>query len=391
MPDLAPIRCLVLAFLAATTTAQVAEIPFVMTGDHMLIEVRLTATNTPCQFVFDTGATAAVVDSTFAEQNHLKPGAEIQAQGAAGTATHKIAADQQVRLTDDLVISGVTLVMADLSDLMHSMGLPFAGIIGNDILQHYLTRIDFSNNKILLYEFGTELATDGYTAMPFTFGNGIQIPQFKVGVVLNDGQALRGIVLLDSGAGLTLMMNSPVVEAQDVIARSGRTITEKSMSLTKETATLCTSIKSLTLGDFKWQDVPIMLATDKQGVSALPGYLGILGGAVIRRFDWNVDYQHKVMQLRPNRFFDAPFEFPMSGAAFKKVAGVVAVASVVDDSPAQAAGLQAGDRIVAVDDYEGTDLETIRSHFKAVGRTVKVTVVRGTERLVLEWVLRRLV
>ena len=99
--------------------------------------------------------------------------------------------------------------MEDLTRLKGAVGQKFDGIIGNDLLKNYLTVVDISARKILLYPFGTKLNLNRYTPVQFNFNNGIQIPQFPLSIKLENGEKLTGNSLFDSGAGISLMVSSP--------------------------------------------------------------------------------------------------------------------------------------------------------------------------------------
>lgn len=69
----------------------------------------------------------------------------------------------------------------------------------------------------------------------------------------------------------------------------------------------------------------------------------------------------------------------------------VAVESVLPEGPAARAGLQAGDRIVAIDGTAVPDADALHRVLGAdrVGRPVRVDLLRGTQRLALELVPRQ--
>ncbi|WP_219126780.1 hypothetical protein [Mucilaginibacter sp. 21P] len=78
----------------------------------------------------------------------------------------------------------MNFVLDDLSRLNATVGRKFDGIIGNDILKNYLTVIDFTKRRLLLYPFDQKLDTKGYTEIGFNFSDGRPIPELPVSIKL---------------------------------------------------------------------------------------------------------------------------------------------------------------------------------------------------------------
>ena len=48
-------------------------------------------------------------------------------------------------------------------------------------------------------------------------------------------------------------------------------------------------------------------------MNIIDGRNGSLGGEVIKRFDWFVDYKNELVYFKPNKYFDDAFNYNMSG------------------------------------------------------------------------------
>ena len=219
----------------------------------------------------------------------------------------------------------------------------------------------------------SETAT--YTAIPFNFNNGIPIPQFDVSFVLNNGEKFTGPILFDTGAGLTLSVNTPFKETHQLSKKIGKTLISQSKDLFKDTKQESAVIKSITIGTYTFENLPIQLTNAKAGVSAYPYYLGLLGNKVINRFNIIVDYANKVIYFKPNQNFDRPFEFPLSGIRFKKVKNQILIAYITMGSEAEKLGLKPSQRITAVDGYTGNDMEELRKLLLQEGKTIKISAI----------------
>ena len=387
----------------ARATAQDAKVPiltvpFTMADEHMLVEARVDDDDAPLRFVFDTGASGTVLDEAVARRLHIEATGSHDATGASGSVQLRVAAGRRLRLADGAVLSDLAMVLTDLTHLSAEFDRPLAGIVGNDLLRRWLTEIDFTAGELRLHSFDDELPTDGWQEIAFTFGRGIRIPQFEVAVVFADGERLAGPVLFDSGAACALIVNQPFAEANRVAARAGRTVEHRSQTLTAPIVMLTALAGSLQVGGTQWRDVPVEIATGKQGVTGYAGYLGILDNNVIRRFDWIVDYRRKRLFCKPNAAGATPFQRPTIGASFELHDGAITVTQVVADSPAAVAGLREGDRVVAIDDRAlggatpatGKDVVALRKYLEQEGKVVKVAVERDGGRRTLEWTVRSL-
>ena len=77
---------------------------------------------------------------------------------------------------------------------------------------------------------------------------------------------------------------------------------------------------------------------------------GLIGMGILERFLVTFDYAGKHMFLKPNKEFNKPFEFSMTGISVRpNERGALQVADVFNDSPAKDAGIRAGDIIVSID------------------------------------------
>ena len=193
---------------------------------------------------------------------------------------------QKVYITKNKYIEGVDIALEDLTRLKKSLGKNFDGIIGNDIIKNYITKIDFEKKQIILYNSTDSVNTNNYKEFPFEFKNNINIPQFPVTIELENGSKFSGDIFFDSGAGLSLLLNTPFINENNLLAKVGKTINSTTDNLSNKTKTAETLIKSLEIGDYKFENLSIGLSSDKLGVSSFDKYLGILGNEIINRFTY---------------------------------------------------------------------------------------------------------
>jgi hypothetical protein len=368
--------CLACLFSCMIASAQVVHtLPFRTYRDYILVSAAIDGAGSADWFIFDTGATSTVIDSAFAATHGLNSGKTTEAIGAGGTKRYQLATDQILQFESGPRLANLTLLMVDLTDLRHRIGIPFAGILGYDLLQAFITEVDFESREIRLHTAAADWAGQGWHQQPFSFKNGITIPQFPAEVTLENGSTYRGDILFDSGANLGISINTPFHENHQMLAQFGKTLKSRGQSLTKSSVSYTARVQSVGVAGYAFRDLTIHLATDKAGVSAFKGYLGLLGVDIIRRFNFILDYDQKQLYLKPNRFFTEAFRTPNSGLRLLHDDLGIRIDQVIDDTPAARLGIHPGWRLQQIG-QPAEDLETVYQYFYArTGQTVQLQLL----------------
>lgn len=356
---------------------QIAKIPFTfLENNFVLIKLQINNSTDSLLFYFDSGAATTLIDSSTAQRTGLVPDYELKVDGAGGEHNYKVALNQVIHLPNAVKIDSTHIVFDDLSRLQAILGQHFDGIVGYSILKNYKTKVDFDNKVIELYPFNSELDMKEYSELPFSLKKEICVPQFPITVTLKNGEQYTDTVLFDSGAALSLSINTPYKLKHDIKKKTGKTIVSENNNLSTTSIQEEGMIRSLQIGRFRFNQLIVSLANDKKGVSSYEGYLGILGNKIINRFNFIADYQNKKLYLKPNGYFNSRFEFPTSGIKLKLTDGRVLVAGVVITSEAYKKGLRENFRIIAINGIKTTHLSTYRSLLNKENTTVKIIYER---------------
>lgn len=384
---------LLFSFCSTRIFAQIAQIPFeLFRNKYVLFHAKMGVAKDSLTFFFDTGATTCLLDSTQAVKNNIQPNFQQEVEGAGGKTTYLFAKNQSLKLNPKTQLDSLDFVITDLSRLKKSLGKNFDGIMGYALIKQYVTQINFDQKTISLYTNVHQLDTTNYSVLNFNFKNGIPIPQFDVSITLKNGTTYTDTVFFDSGAGLSLLVNTPFAKKNNLIQNIGKFIPTSNNNLSKQSFQVDASIAKIKIGNYTFSDLPISIADDQTGVSSFEGYLGILGSEIINRFNLILDYaQHKIY-LKPNHLFRTPFEFPMSGITLMEENSQIKVGKITTACEAYQKGMREGDTILKINDLENSNLEEYREILNQKNSKVRITFRNHKgERQTIKILLRRLI
>ena len=306
------IKKIVFTFLILSSTlfskAQTTEIPFELKGSHLYIKIQ-SKNNDNLNFIFDTGATGTTIDSTVAERVGISKDnlQTVTIDGNGGSQAYQMAAKQQLNM-GGLALKDLNLVMANFKSLSANLGHQLDGIIGYDVLSRYITKIDFDQKKLSLYEKMNETDTSDYTGIPFEFSKNILIPRFPISITLANGETFTGRVMFDTGSIFSLIVSNGFNKFHDFKSKIGPSAMTHGRGVSAVTNDQIAIIKSMSVQGFDFGPMSIRLTVSETG-KAYDGYLGILGIEIIKRFNVILDYTDQKIYLRPNKAYFDPLKF----------------------------------------------------------------------------------
>src|SRR5690606_35108767 len=325
-----------IALMTQRVQSQV-RVPFILQENKcVFVEVKINDHPTPFLFFFDTGAGTSLISEELAQQLNIQPTYTETVSGASSSKTFKVAESQKLILGDKIVLDNVDLIIDDnTAQISKSLGRKFDGILGYDLLHRYLTKVDFDQKEFRIYQKPEELNTQGFTKHPIEISEDIPIPHLDVTFTLKDHSSYTGTVLFDSGAGLNLLINSRFQEQHDLLNKMPNRLIASQNDLTGKGLIILSTIQSLEFLGYKFNtEMLAHVSTDKTGVSAMPGYLGILGAEIINRFNFIIDYNNKLLYLQPNSLFNLPINTTVLPFRFKEESGKITVSHVIEGTDA---------------------------------------------------------
>lgn len=365
-------------------TTGTARVPFEYVGRHVWVRVALDGL-APADFIFDTGASISVIDSTYAATIGLETSGSVQAVGGASTAGRaSFATLDSLRIVssdgDGVEMHGLKVAVVSVNPLL----APFfwrdcAGIVGFDVIGQLVTRLDFDGATLTFFDPASFHHDGKGTALPMTLSGTVPVVSIKV-----DG-AYEGGARIDVGSDAMLDLHTPFVKKYDLVAKAKKSITTTNGGVGGLFESRLARMKSIEVGPYRIDNPLIGLSTTTQGALASEDYAGNIGNGLLDRFTVTLDYQRRQLWLEPGARYAEHAGYSRLGAQLAKVGGVVRVAQVLAGSPAEKAGLEVGDVVSAIDGepIASFDRNRIDERFEngKPGSKVTLTVTRdGRDR-----------
>jgi len=355
------------------------DIPFEYENNFIIVKVIFNDVF-PLKFIFDTGAEHTILTRReITDLLQINYERKFTIKGAD--------------LKTDLYAYLATGVQLSINNLV-AVNRPIL-VLEEDYFR--VDRIDYRRQVITLYDPGKFEPPGGkFEEVP------VEITRNKPYIVgdtkLTQDTTVAAKYLLDTGASISLLIYTNTHPALDLPPRYIRS--KIGMGLGGFLEGFLGRVEQIDIGDAfqlpgvitNFQEIP-----PDVDQSFLHGRNGIIGNQVLNRFEIIIDYIGGRMYLEPQRNFNKRFEYDKSGlviAASGEHLNKFIVVDLIANSPAADAGVQVGDRIVAVNRLPvgllslGSITKKLR---KREGKRIRLAIVRGEERILFKFRLRRLI
>lgn len=370
------------------------RVPFEIINNLIVVKVQVNNSK-PLSFILDTGASGSVINESRAKELGLRLEGEAEATTGGGSIEASFAKGVALKFSG-VTINGLTLTAISLSGLEAGLGHNVDGILGYEIFNRYVVEIDYISRIIKFHEPKSYLSAPGAgRVIPIRL---IENTPFVRARVWQEGaEAVEGNFLFNTGGVGALLFSAPFAVRNRLSEDASKAlrITSGAILANRSTA-LVARIKQLQLGGFVIGNPFVSFSQNTQGTESGDDDDGFIGAEVLRRFKIIVDYSRQQVILKRNKNFSEPYEFDMSGmslAAQGPDFKVFRVRTLVLNSPAAAAGLRAGDIIVAINGKPAASLTLaqIRRMFRREARRFSLSVKRDESLLSIDIRTRRLI
>ena len=298
---------LVLTGLSSSLFAQITKVPIEVDRGNIFITVT-TGKSGPLRYVFDTGATNASIDSAAAVRSGMDMSKKeiIQAAGHNSTENYVMVMGQSIKI-GSLELNNINPLINNFSGMTAATGMKLEGLIGYELLERYVTAINFDKKEMSFYKTIKDADTTGYTGIPFEFNKGVLIPRFPVTIKLETGETFTGRAMFDSGGGFSVLVSTPFNKFHKLSEKLPNKVVKHSRGISNITNEENAVIAGLSFGGFSLGKMAIDLTINDKA-EPKDGYLGMIGIDVINRFNVIFDYANKKIYMKPNKNYGAPFK-----------------------------------------------------------------------------------
>jgi hypothetical protein len=349
----------------------------------------------PYAFVLDTGnGGVPVLDERLARLLGVPLGNRIPVTGGAGSNPTGMCPIEKMGLSvPGLDFGGVPAATLPLDLMDPHWGKHKDGLIGGTVFSVVITDIDYAKKTVRFCGPQTFAPPPGEVIPIEVYGQ----PFVRAKVFLfGKPQPVEAFMVVDTGVRVTTF-NSPFSKKNRLVEQSPKTLaTMTGFGINGASWGVVGRVRAIELGPIRIENPVVDFSTDKAGAMSSDRFSGIIGADILRRFHVVFDYPGKRMILDRNPAFGSPFEFDMSGlrlVAAGKDFRLFKVFHVAEKTPAQEAGLRAGDEILTIDDRKVSffNWETLHAYLQRPGLTVRLEVARDGRVFPVTLLLRRLV
>lgn len=309
-------------------------LPAEKVGNYLLVEAKWDREG-PYRFLVDTGTSITLVTPALARRypGRTAPPAtapRVPVKGANGEITELPATSLRRLELGAARFEEVPALIYDCAPLSAHLGVKIDGVLGFPLFRETLLTLDYPGKRVLLQPAQSNALVPG-TVIGFDDQSKVPLIQVRLG-------QRSFTALIDSGSDSTFSLNPVGLEPRFAEPpRAGATV--GTITAGDRVERLGRLADPITIGTQVF-DRPIVDLTDE---------LSAVGGGMLQHFTVTFDQEHNRVTF--HREARDPIVTPArrsAGVSFSKTPAYWKVAGVIPGSPAEAAGVRAGDLVTRV-------------------------------------------
>ncbi|WP_316822262.1 retropepsin-like aspartic protease [Pedobacter gandavensis] len=287
-----------------------AKIPFEIHDGFIVLQVKINNHPLPLRLMFDTGADGIAVLKEKAEQIGLK---ETTSQNAS-----VVGADVKMSFSQGNVVYLDSLAFRDQKiALFNELHKGMDGIIGNGFTRRYITKVDFDQKELSLYDYGDYQYEKVGASVPVSMPSGVYVIPGILSITAP--KPVNGNFVFDSGAGYQLIAFRPFVKKNRLLVSGFKAeYNGSTSSMGVSSPTFSGKAAAFSFSHMPAvNDMPItLMAGGGANENWDPGFDGSIGLRLISRYNFTINMQKKEIHFSPNRTYDYPHDFAIGGFLF---------------------------------------------------------------------------
>ena len=381
---------------------QSTRIPFELHSNLIIVKLQINKSDT-LNFILDTGVSNTIVTDPLAlSRNPLKLTRKMKLNGVGegSSLSAVVAIDNELSMgAMQATHQNLIILETDILRLSEYVGIPIHGIFGYDLFNSFVVGIDFRNRELTLtqpknYKYKARYG-DRY---PITIQNAK--PYLNVTALLSGERTVPLRVVLDTGAGHALMLDGQT--AAGTLPKPEKLLrAQLGRGLNGVINGSLGRIEGIRLGKHKLMGIIASFPDSSSFGMRLVNTAdrqGNVGCELLRRFTVTFNYPEQYIVLKPVRkLLHERFEHDMSGLELKaKGAGyrTYYIERIMENSPAETAGLQEGDELMFINSEQASTLSISNIH-KALqqgeGKEVTLVIRRDGQLHITRFALKRMI
>lgn len=303
-------------FYLADASDEKAVVPFKLVNNMMVVQARINGRE--LSFLVDTGIKKTVLFNVKISDSLLLKNIEnLKLRGLGeGDAINAVSSKGNLFKCQGVINPGLSLFMItdNLFDLSAKMGIDVHGILGGDLFEDFIVKINYSTQKLTFYEPQTYRYPKCKSCESFPLDFYGNKPYIDIYVTNQKGTEHKVKLLIDSGGGdsLWLFPHSdpnifvPEKNFDDYLGRG----------LSGDIYGKRARLDRLRIGSFNIFNANVSYpdSTSMLTMHSNKERNGTLGAGILKRFHVIMDYQGSRITLKKNsRYFNEPFLYNKSG------------------------------------------------------------------------------
>lgn len=378
-----------------------SEIPFKYKNGFIIVEIWLQ-NYVPLNFIVDTGAEHTIIfKKRITDMLNVDYERQISVIGSDLSVEMFAQIIRSISIKVDELESVKRDVVVLEKDYLHMSeinGIAVDGILGGEFFKGLVVEIDFNDSKLKLYH------PDKYTVPKKVTQHDIEIKNHKPYIRANYISANPAIedtsqisLLMDTGAAITYMLftdvDSTIVMPEHAIPGNlGKGLGGNIQGYVGKSQHIGFGTYHFDQVITYYQKIDSLIVDPKQ-----INRQGLIGNLVLSRFDKVIiDYTYEKLYLQAGKKYNKAFDYDKSGLNIYAVGPKLKtylVHSVLKDSPADKAGIQAGDMITRIGCWSTRwySLEGLSSKLSGkAGKKIKLQLKRSGFKFKRSFVLKDL-